>query len=207
MHRVAGWLSVACMVCVASVQAADGPGLSVASGASPWPRWQGRFAVATEAPSWRSDWGQTSTGGLHLGGLALSGDYYFTRTPLGERGAGGFRATSGVLLGNASAALAAQPIGGGLLNVGRRHTNVPAGLPGAEPVPENNATTPYAGVGYSGLSAKGVWGFSADLGLMAVGSYSTVRLGRSVQGGQSLDDQVRDLRLRPFLQLGVSYSF
>jgi hypothetical protein len=38
---------------------------------------------------------------------------------------------------------------------------------------------------------------------MALNPGSGLRLGR----GQSLDDVVRDMRLTPVLQLGVSYSF
>jgi hypothetical protein len=69
-------------------------------------------------------------------------------------------------------------------------------------------TLPYVGVGYSnrwlsgpssGLSA---WGISADVGLLAASPRSAVRLGQ-----QALDDTVRDLRLAPVLQLGVSYTY
>jgi hypothetical protein len=34
-----------------------------------------------------------------------------------------------------------------------------------------------------------------------------VRFGRVFNGSQSLDDVVRDMRLAPVVQLGVSYSF
>jgi hypothetical protein len=61
---------------------------------------------------------------------------------------------------------------------------------------------PYLGVGYTGLSLRGGWGFSADVGLVGSG----VRLGRSVNGTQA-DELLRELRLTPILQLGVSYSF
>ncbi len=33
------------------------------------------------------------------------------------------------------------------------------------------------------------------------------RLGRSLSGAQSLDDAVREMRMTPLLQLGVSYAF
>jgi hypothetical protein len=61
-------------------------------------------------------------------------------------------------------------------------------------------------VGYTSLYGKSGWGFSADFGLMALSPGSAVKLGR-VLGGQSLDDVLRDMRLSPLVQLGVSYSF
>jgi hypothetical protein len=64
---------------------------------------------------------------------------------------------------------------------------------------------PYVGLGYSGLTGRGGWGFAADVGVMALHGDS-VRFGR-LSGAQSLDDLLRDLRLTPVLQLGVSYSF
>jgi hypothetical protein len=64
---------------------------------------------------------------------------------------------------------------------------------------------PYVGVGYSDSSVRGGWGFSADLGLAAQ-NFGLQRAARSL-GNQSLDDFVRDLRLTPVLQLGVSYRF
>ena len=45
------------------------------------------------------------------------------------------------------------------------------------------------------------------VGLMALNAGSAVRFGRLLSGTQSVDELVRDLRLTPVLQLGVSYSF
>ena len=66
----------------------------------------------------------------------------------------------------------------------------------------DNATLPYLGFGYTGLSARSGWSFSADLGLVAQtpGGIKVIR-------SQSLDDAVREMRLAPLLQLGVSYAF
>jgi hypothetical protein len=61
---------------------------------------------------------------------------------------------------------------------------------------------PYLGIGYSDASLRGGWGFSADLGLAA----QSFGAARSL-GSQSLDDTIRDMRLTPVLQLGVSYRF
>ena len=45
------------------------------------------------------------------------------------------------------------------------------------------------------------------MGMAAYGSGGAVKLGRSPGAGQNLDDAVREMRLTPVLQLGVSYSF
>ena len=63
------------------------------------------------------------------------------------------------------------------------------------------------GVGYTGLSVRGGWSVSADLGLVAQNPSNAVRLGRLFGSGQNLDDMVRDLRMTPMFQLGVSYAF
>ncbi|HET9821450.1 MAG TPA: hypothetical protein VFQ16_06465 [Burkholderiaceae bacterium] len=117
-------------------------------------------------------------------GVVLS-DYYFGRTRLGNFDAsGGFRATSGVLLGQRSAVLGA-PAGGSL-----------------QPYDQWSAT-PYVGVGWSGSSWRKGWGVSADLGLAVRGSSGGLRIGST----QSLDDLLRELRLTPMVQVGVSYAF
>jgi hypothetical protein len=118
------------------------------------------------------------------GGIVL-GDYYFEGTRLGSTDvSGGFRATSGVVLGQRPTVL---------------------GLPAAVHNTVNDAWSamPYVGLGWSSVSARRGWGFSADLGLAARGSQGGLRVGN----GQTLDDLLRDLRLMPTLQVGVSYSF
>ncbi len=71
---------------------------------------------------------------------------------------------------------------------------------------EGNSSVPYLGVGYTGLQSLratgGGWGFSADVGLVALQPRSAVRFGQ-----QGLSDSLRDLQLSPLLQLGASYSF
>lgn len=124
--------------------------------------------------------------------LSLMGDYYLTRPWVGT--AGGLRATSGVLLGQRSL-LWGSPFG-----MDRRSAPWLSG-------DDTGSTTPYLGVGYTDTSAKGGWGLSADLGLMALNPRSAVRLGKVFNGSQNLDDAVRELRLSPVLQLGVSYAF
>lgn len=173
-----------------------GEGLAVNRDAA-WPKWQARLAIQTAPADWRSALQDGATVGHRLRSFGVMGDYYFLRAPLGEHSSGGFRATSGVVLGQASGAWALPA--GGASSVGRRHSAFGAADASLD------GTVPYAGVGYSALAANGGWGFTADLGLMAVGS--RVHLGQAGAVTQRLDDLVRDLRLMPVLQLGVSYSF
>lgn len=192
-HAV-GW-SIGCVL-AAFGSAHAGEGLD-SQREAPWPRWQARVSIQTAPAPWRSELAGAPSSGLRVRSLGLMGDYYFMPAPLGERSSGGFRATSGVVLGSASG-LWSLP--GGT----PRRIAEPASS-GAEAGFESPGTVPYAGVGYTGWSRRGGWGFSADLGLMAVGT--RVRLGQPVNMAPRLDEVVRDLRLMPVLQLGVSYSF
>ena len=70
--------------------------------------------------------------------------------------------------------------------------------------------TPYVGLGYStgGVSANrwGGWGVSADIGVLA-GRSSDLTLGRTLDNPAGVGELIRELRLTPLLQLGVSYAF
>jgi len=173
------------------------------SDASLWPRWQGRLALGTLSPATHPDSMNLDSQGLRVGGASLLGDYYFSRSWRGVGSGSGFRATSGVILGSRSSnLLTATPSGtpsGRAFNVDRRTVGV-WGL--QIPGDNGNDPVPYVGLGYTGLAGKGAWGFSADLGVMALNPGSAVKLGH-----QGLDDSLRDLRLSPMVQLGVSYSF
>ena len=83
----------------------------------------------------------------------------------------------------------------------------PGELPGAGHPRRHRQHPPYLGVGYSSMVAKSGWSFTADLGVVSRSPGNVVRLGRVFNGGQSLDEVVRDMRLAPHVQLGVSYSF
>lgn len=210
---LAGLLAVSAGLGFATDAAAlEGDGLNVPAGAGPWSRWQARVSFSTSAsPAWRSLAGASDHTGLKLRGLSLMGDYYFgTMRPVAP--ASGFRATSGLVVGARSSLSLADTAANGLaargLSLDRRGAGLLAmpTLPGIDPS-SDPATVPYVGIGYSGASAKGGWGFSADLGLVAMNPGSAVKLGRVFSGTQSLDEMLRDLRLSPVLQLGVSYSF
>jgi hypothetical protein len=145
--------------------------------------------------------------------LSVLGDYYFgnrlaNRTALGATGetlTSGFRATSGLLLGQRSGAYPLLNVVGTTRNFNVDLRSGP--LPANELAATESTAVPYLGVGYTGSSIKGGWGFSADVGVMALNPGSAVKLGRVVGGGQSLDDVLREMRVSPVLQLGVSYSF
>ena len=68
------------------------------------------------------------------------------------------------------------------------------------------STVPYVGIGYSGISLRGGWGFTADVGL--AGTSGGLRPRRDAAfGAQGVEDLLRELRLTPVLQFGASYAF
>ena len=153
-----------------------------------WARWQGRLSLGT---------------GSKTSSASLMGDYYFGRSLVGAGSAGGFRATSGLLFGPRAPLGIGQPglSAGSAFSIGNRLLGQSV-MPSANDANVDNATLPYLGLGYTTLAARSGWSFSADLGLVAQtpGGIKVVR-------NQSLDDAVRELRLAPLLQFGVSYAF
>ena len=180
------------------------PGLQTAGAETIWPRWQGRVLVGAVTPPWRHlGWEHPdSTSGAHrLESLSVLGDYYFSNLSDGARASGGFRATSGLIFGSASSR--------SLSAFWRSGLHSPMGAAGTAPGTEAGlqGTLPYLGLGYTSVSARNGWGFSADIGLIARNPGSAVKLGRVVGGNQALEDLLREMRLSPLLNLGVSYSF
>jgi len=173
--------------------AAHANGLQVDPNTVEWPRWQARLGI-TMAPNDASAQPRTT-----LEGAGLLGDYYFTGPGFG-RGivTGGFRATSGLFTGARATAIATPVL------PSREGTSFTL-TSHARMAPDSNDATgavPYLGIGYTGLSLRGGWGFNADVGLVGAG----VRLGGANSGTQ-VDELLRELRLTPMLQLGVTYSF
>jgi hypothetical protein len=173
----------------------------------PWARWQARLSFGVSASVWRG-LGSVERSGLRVGGLSLMGDYYFSRSVTAGGIASGFRATSGLIVGSRAGAWGGRPglFAPGSLSVDRRLFDSPLAPYGTDPGTDSGAL-PYLGVGYSGLSPRGGWSVSADLGLVAFAPGQAVKLGRVVGGTQGLDELMRELRLSPVIQLGVSYSF
>lgn len=183
--------------------AALAEGLAVRDATRAWPQWQVRLSLST-APATRvslADFGEqfAAPRGALQGG-ALVGDYYFRSLRFGWLPAeGGFRATSGLMFGTRTLAVAEMPA--------LRPASPLALATAANGSAAGSETVPYLGIGYTGLSVKGGWGFTADLGLTAENQGAAVRFGRALFGSQGFDSARRELRLSPLLQLGVSYSF
>lgn len=183
-----------------AVAAAQAPGLSVNDPtASFGPRFQARVGInaSLSADAGNPAWQQQA-------GVVL-GDYYFNQVRFGLRDvSGGFRATSGLLLGQRSLMLGTPALAGGQgLNVTVLRQHRLAGASG-ETLSEGWSAVPYVGVGWSGVSVRGGWGLSADLGL-AGRSAGGLRVNQGA--GQAVDDVLREWRLTPVLHLGVSYAF
>jgi hypothetical protein len=205
MRRIAWILAGAIALPLAPLFAAEDDGANAVARQIPWARWQGRLSLVTATDPWRLGVeGPT----IKLSSATLMGDYYFGRSRTGTDRAGGLRATSGIIFGPRFAPTASPPgaVSGNAFSIDSRSAPRAALPPVGEAAPET-ATLPYLGIGYTGLSARNGWGFSADLGLIAKSPATAARYGRGTAGGQSLDDVVRDIRMTPLLQLGVSYSF
>jgi hypothetical protein len=211
MH-VLRWVTLFVATLAPLPAAAGGEGLSTDADRVPWARFQGRVSYAATAPLATTPVAPGDGTGLQVQGLSVMGDVYFGAAPDGRATAGGFRATSGVILGTRSSlwGMSAMAPASGLLNVDRRLFGASPAVLGyaTDPANETSATLPYLGIGYSSLAPhRSGWSFSADVGLVSLSPANAVRLGRVVGGSQNLDDVVRDMRLTPVMQLGASYSF
>jgi hypothetical protein len=180
---------------------AQGRGLTLGDEAQFGPRLQARIGLNTSttlSDGSQASW-QTQAG-------VLLGDYYFSRARLGEgQVSSGFRATSGVLLGQRSLALGTPAMAGTAQAMSVTLVRQPRWvMGGSESAAEAWAATPYVGIGWTGTSVRGGWGVSADLGFVGRSSGNG---GLRVNGNQSLDDLLRELRISPMVQVGVSYAF
>ena len=185
--------------------AADGTGL--APNGEPWARWQGRLSFGTSSPIWRARLTDPESPAVKVNRMTLMGDYYVTTSRTGAGSVGGLRATGGVLLGPRAQLWAGQAGGNGNgFSIGSQPYG-PSALPTTNDPGADAVTLPYLGLGYTGVSLRSGWRFSADLGLVAQNPGNASRFGRALGGGQSLDDAVRDLRISPLLQVGASYAF
>jgi hypothetical protein len=182
-----------------------GQGLTVPADQPSWPRWQARVQLNSDAIATTSLTEQIQAfTAPRTRSAALFGDYFLANPWIGETG--GLRLTSGLLVGQRGALLGPSGASQLVSNVAASISRMPVTAPGGADSPgEANLTWPYLGIGYSGSSLRGGWGFSADLGLAAQNP-AALRLGR-MTGSAGLDEWVRDMRLTPLLQLGVSYKF
>jgi hypothetical protein len=190
-------------------------GLVLRDAASSWPTWQARLSLTTAATGVPGASrislvdAEQPVGGRHaIQSAALLGDYYLHGwTPAWLSKHGAVRATSGLLVGSRSLAVsdAVSPTGA----PSRLSLAVQALQPafGSAGVDAGATTVPYLGIGYSGLSFKGGWGITADLGVTAEKPGGAWRVGRAMLGNQGAESSLRELRLSPLLQVGVRYSF
>jgi hypothetical protein len=145
-----------------------------------------------------------------LRGLAVLRDYYFdwgVEPDPGPVSTGGLRATGGLLVTPRSTAASTSSRRGSAFASSLSALSG-RGLGGSWSAQNDDVIpVPYVGLGYTDLPIRTGWGFRADLGLTAVSPQSAVKFGSALSGGQGIDDIVRDLRVSPLIQIGVSYSF
>lgn len=186
------------LIAVVATSAAAQGGLSIDDQAGFGPRLQARVGLNTGLSL-----DGTGTSWQQQAGVVL-GDYYFSRARLGSSDvSGGFRATSGLLLGQRSLAMGTPALatGQGFTLTMVRQPRWASAV--GESVSEHWSAVPYLGVGWSGMSARGGWGLSADLGVAARATTGGLRVGNTM----ALDDLLREWRLTPMLHVGVSYAF
>ncbi len=175
-----------------------GNGLTAPQGDWLWPQVQVRIAVQSAALSplaGASLAGEPARGTAYgLQGGALLGDVVLAQPSFGV-----FRATSGVLLGQAAGASLRD------LSLGERiGVSLLEGVAGPQGHVANPITLPYLGLGYRSPAVWSGLSLSADLGFTAAGLGG---VGRALAGQQAWDMALRDVRLAPLLQLGLRYSF
>lgn len=162
-----------------------------------WPQWQARIAVQTAAlsPLALSSLLDPSAGARSLQGGSVLGDYIFASPSFGS-----FRATGGLLFGNAGGAPLLAAAAGPRLGLSLQS--------GASTVPgqESPGTLPYLGLGFSSAAWLPSLSVTADLGWVAGQSASLAGGGRPLFGNQA-GSSLRDLRVSPVLQLGLRYAF
>jgi hypothetical protein len=132
----------------------------------------------------------------------LFGDYYLTGPGFGQGDiAGGLRLTSGLAIGPRRATQGLPPV-----RLGEGLRSAP-GLQLGPDLENSRVALPYLGLGYTSLSAREGWGFSADIGLGGLAPGERLRLGRGNPTAAQVENVLNALRLAPVLQLGVSYAF
>jgi hypothetical protein len=174
----------------ATLAQAGGEGLHWSDPAALWPTWQARLTVTLADPAYG--------GTRSLRQAALLGDRYLLThgTDADARWRGGLRATSGLVAGGLGLA--------GNVSLAPWSTQLQSL---SDPTGGEPQVMPYVGLGYSGLSPKSGFSFSADLGLVARQPGGASDLGRALAGRQGLESALRQLDLSPMVRLGLNYSF
>ena len=179
-----------------AAQASDG--LSGPPAESIWPQWQGRLALQSSAVQRTNLWSllESSSQPRTARGGALLGDYYFAQPTLGH-----FRASGGLVFGAT----------GGVPNTaaGTSRWGLTVQSLGSTPVAaaEVPGAVPYLGLGFTSAAWRNAWYLTADVGWVAEQPSALSGFGRALQGSQTWDQALRDVRLAPLVQLGVRLAF
>jgi hypothetical protein len=212
--RILNSIAAMALACAAGTAAAD-PGLRVDGAGGFWYGTQTRLsvhAVRADATPVRLGY-QTSAGlsGIAPMAAAVSGDYYFSKDLADATSPRtGFRASSVLLIRQPGISLSDLAWSSrAAVSFGTSHgVALPSLFPGLVDSSADNASAmPYLGIGYSDVSLKTGWGFWADIGLVVQNPANALGLGRVMSGNQGVEDLIRELRMAPMVQLGVSYSF
>jgi hypothetical protein len=188
-----------------SADTSAGPGLALRDNGS-WPNWEGRIGAVIERPvnPVRDSFvlAQPVESGLRMRSLHVLADHYVE---------GGFRATVGLVSGEAGQAWWSSGDHGGGLNLSLQQLDTlgsPLGLRRRSLLPQAQA---YLGAGYSSRAETAgqasTWRFNADIGLLNTDPESTDRLTGVLLGDRSMGDLVRGLRMRPVVKVSVGYAF
>lgn len=193
--------------------AVDGPGLQATDLNWFHGRWQARIEL-NQGLSGRHPFDRyhlaSDSGRSSLRRLSVLRDYYFDWSDddaTAPAAAGGLRATGGLVVTTRSAATSSSPRRSGVSGLPQQGLAGGAMARGWSDPNNDLVSVPYVGVGYTELPLRSGWGFRADLGLMALRPQSAVKFGSVLSGPQVMDDLLRDMRLSPLIQIGVSYSF
>lgn len=184
----------------------SGLGLSL-GGQGLWPQWEGRVGIMMDRPTnpLKDTYVlfQPVPNGLNIRGIHLLSDYYID---------GGFRATAGMIRGDAVQSW--WDGGGGGLNISLQRLdsmNIPGTASGIGLSTLGSSSVPYIGAGYTTrintAAIPSSWRFNADLGLISINSNNIGRISRALTGDQSVDSLIRELRFRPLIKFSVGYSF
>lgn len=174
-----------------------------------WPHWEGRVGVVLDRPinPLKDSYvlaQPAPSNGLTVRSAHILSDYYF---------AGGFRATAGLVRGSVTRSTWSDSAGTPGLNLSlQRLDTLSLNQNGhTDSFDGESRTLPYVGAGYSSSLAPtgrvSLWRFNADLGIITVNSNNIGRISRVLQGDGTLDEIVRDLRLRPVVKVSVRYAF
>lgn len=189
------------------VEETRGQGLAL-KGQTQWPHWEGRIGAVIDRPinPVRDSFvlAQPMQAGLQMRSMHVLSDYYVS---------GGFRATVGLVSGEAGQAWWSSGDNGGGLNLSLQHIDslgAPVGLGQQRglTLPQPNA---YVGAGYStrlsSVQQSEAWHFNADFGLINTSGANGTSLSSILQGERTLDEAIRTLRMRPVVKVSVGYAF